>query len=33
MTEEEIKAKIILPYIHDLGFDISEIFFGRFFFN
>ena len=26
MTEEEIKAKIILPYIHDLGFDISEIF-------
>lgn len=26
MTEEEIKAKIILPYIHDLGFNISEIF-------
>ena len=25
MTEEDIKAKIILPYIQDLGFDVSEI--------
>lgn len=25
MSEEDIKAKIILPYIKDLGFDISEI--------
>lgn len=25
MTEEDIKAKIILPYIQNLGFDVSEI--------
>lgn len=25
MTEEDIKAKIILPYIQDLGFDVSEL--------
>lgn len=25
MTEEDIKAKIILPFIQDLGFDVSEI--------
>lgn len=25
MTEEDIKAKIILPYLHDLSIDVSEI--------
>jgi len=25
MTEEDIKAKVILPYLTDLGFDVSEI--------
>jgi hypothetical protein len=25
MTEEDIKAKILLPYLHDLGIDVSEI--------
>ena len=25
MTEEDIKAKIIIPYIQDLGFNVSEI--------
>lgn len=25
MTEEDIKAKIILPYLQDIGFDVSEI--------
>jgi hypothetical protein len=25
MTEEDIKAKVLLPYLNDLGFDVSEI--------
>src|SRR5690606_31085045 len=25
MNEEDIKGKLLLPYIHDLGFDVSEI--------
>lgn len=29
MNEEDIKAKLLLPYIHDLGFDVSEILLER----
>lgn len=25
MNEEEIRGKVLLPYLHDLGFDPSEI--------
>ncbi|MFV8271261.1 type I restriction enzyme HsdR N-terminal domain-containing protein [Flavobacterium sp. GT2N3] len=26
MNEEDIRGKLLLPYLHDLGFDVSEIF-------
>lgn len=29
MTEEDIKVKLILPYLNDLGFDVSEISFEK----